>query len=105
MTPREELGQNSWTEYRKLVMQTLEQLAEEIKGLKDDLSKDIKDNKREIEIRFDRINKRLNDFELQVTVDVTTLKTKAAVWGGIFGALLGAVASGLVQLLIQKLSH
>lgn len=106
MPPREETGQNSWTEYRQLVMQSLDSLSDEIKGTHESLSSELKEYRKDIDVKFDRLYKRFNEFELQMTVDITTLKAKAAIWGGIFGAVVGAVVSALIDILIQnKLSH
>lgn len=110
-------GQNSWTEYRKLVMDSLETLRDDQKEMKDslyqeirdskeNLSNEIKEHKKDADTKFDRVHKRINDFELQTTVDITNLKAKAAMWGGIFGAALGALVSALAQMLLQgKITH
>lgn len=75
MSPPSEV--NSWTEYRRLVIQGLRDLDTDMKAL----------------------TERLDKLELQFAVDITTLKTKAAMWGALGGAIISfliAVATALV---------
>ncbi len=87
-------------------MQSLENLTDETKDLKEQLTKEFREYRKDVDIKFDRASKKFNDFEIQMTVDITTLKTKAAIWGAIFGALLGALVSTIIDILVQnKLTH
>jgi len=95
-------GQNSWTEYRKLILDTLENLREEHKEIKETLSSEVKENRKDLDEKVEKIHRRINQFELQLTVDITTLKAKSAILGGVFGALIGAIVSALIGVLFQK---
>lgn len=75
MSPPSEI--NSWTEYRRLVIQGLKDLDNDMKAL----------------------TERLDKLELQFAIDITTLKTKAAVWGAVGGAIISfliAVLAGYI---------
>ena len=70
-------SQNSWSEYRRLVTQTLKDLDQDIKIL----------------------TKKVDEMRLQTAIDVTQLKTKAGVWG----AIMGLVASVLTAIITEAL--
>jgi hypothetical protein len=63
--------EESWPEYRRLVLQGLKDLAEDV----------------------DRIEKKVDAMRLQFTVDITTLKVKAGAWGRVGGLIISCVVS------------
>jgi hypothetical protein len=82
---------NSWSEYRRLVTQ----------GLKD-LDDDIKTQKRECDQVMRDLAERFEQMRLQMTVDITTLKTKAGLWGGIIGAVVAFLTVFVTEAVIKK---
>jgi hypothetical protein len=64
-------AEESWPEYRRLVLQ----------GLKD-LTKDV-----------ENLNEKVDKMRLQFTVDITTLKVRAGMWGTVGGLVISLVVS------------
>lgn len=82
---------NSWTEYRRLVTQ----------GIRD-LDTDIKDSNEKFDKKFSDLTDSLNNFKLQMTIDITELKTKAGVWGGVVGAIVSVIIGIIIGLILRK---
>ena len=77
MSPPTEV--NSWTEYRRLVIQGLKDLDTDMKAL----------------------TERLDKLELQFAIDITTLKTKSAMWGAVGGAVVSFLLAIIAELVVK----
>lgn len=83
-------NKESWNEYRRLVVQSLKDLDNDINNLRDSFNKDINN----LRITF-------NKMELRFTKDLERLKVTTAFWGAIFGTVFGAAISALVEILLK----
>ena len=79
MEPRE----GGFDEYRRLILQSLEQLGKDIAG---------------INTKIDEM--RRNDLE-GMKIDIAMLKVKAGMWGAVGGAAGGAIIAALVGKLVK----
>lgn len=82
---------NSWTEYRKLVTHGL-----------DDLDTDIKAANEKFDKKVSELTKTLNEFQIQVIIDITQLKGKAGIWGGVVGAIVSIIIGVVIGLVLRK---
>lgn len=91
--PRNEIGKfteehNPWSEYRRMVMQALEDLNADVEKVEQSVG----NNNNEI---WDKLNK----IEIKFTSEITALQVKA----GVVGGLSGMVASAIIVILLKVL--
>lgn len=79
MDPRFD-GANSWSEYRRLVTQSLK-----------DLDQDIKD-----------ITKDVNNMRYELGVEIAQLKVKSAFWGAIAGVVVTVIGTVIVDIILRR---
>ena len=113
---RDDIGANSWTEYRIKVVDTLKDLDADIRLLETKLEGATRGLDAKIDNGYSIIVKQLNDhkdelqkqifkLEMKTTNDITQLKTKASQWGAIFGAIGGAVVTAITMAIASALLH
>ena len=98
MSPlRDEIESNSWSEYRREVLKSLNDLDQDIRELERRLDGNHNSLLKQMGIHRDELMRMI----YQASNEITQLKTKASMWGGIFGALGGGAIAALVSVLIR----
>lgn len=86
---------NPWSQYRRLVLQGLDNLDNDVEKLDRKLDTCTSDIKTDI----GKLSKELSDFKESTKSDITALKVKA----GFIGAIAGSIFSGIVMFVFKLL--
>lgn len=73
-------SENSWSEYRRLVTETLRNLDQDIKEL----------------------TKKVDSMRYQMGIDIAQLKVQAGVWGAIAGVIASIIAAFIIDSIFRK---
>lgn len=102
MAVREGLeDQNQWSDYRRLVTQTLKDLDQDIQKNEEKFDRRIEELRDRMDKRFNDLADKMNDAVLAISNQVTELKTRASMLGGIWGLLGGALVTLVVELIVH----
>lgn len=102
MTPPPRQLDGGWTEFKHLILESLQRLQGDINGIREkdlaDIRQCVDEVKDDMRDRLDAL--RREDLE-SMKMDIVMLKVKAGMWGALAGLIGGAVISALVAKLIH----
>lgn len=81
-----EIKDGDWIEYRRLVLDNMERLERDQKAINEKIDREVK-----------VLNEKLDSIKTELSV----LKTKSAVWGGLVAAIVTPVAVALILNLVN----
>lgn len=97
MTPPLRQFDGGWTEFKHLILESLQRLQSEIAGLREkdltDIRRSIEESKDDMRDRFETL--RREDLE-EMKMDIVMLKVKASIWGALAGLIGGAIISAII---------
>lgn len=102
MTPPPRQLDGGWTEFKHLILESLQRLQGDINGIRE---KDLADIRQCVDEVKDDMRDRLDSLRREdlesMKMDIVMLKVKAGMWGALAGLIGGAVISALVAKLIH----
>ena len=102
MTPPPRQLDGGWTEFKHLILESLQRLQGDINGIRE---KDLTDLRQCIDEVKDDMRDRLDTLRREdldaMKMDIVMLKVKAGMWGAMAGLIGGAIISALIAKLIH----
>ena len=98
MPDRDDVGEMSWNESRRLIISQLRSMDEAIRVLADKIEQQNEKGRDRIGMFEAQVQAGLSDMKVRIAM----LEVRAKIWGGMIGFLGGAVASGVIDILIGK---